>query len=142
MSSLSISPTDFSPPIRKQRIIRRAKNVKLPFDRETKDGTLVRGIIYLSQLKPGFGYRNRIKALDDEDKETLIEKLASLQQALIKRFKLPENDIVIDPVKYRLLVPKRFLEKNFTSLKKQKLCPAVVEEYPTRDSLEIQVEFF
>ena len=51
------------------RIKRRAKNAANKLDIITSDGTLIRGAIYLDELKPGFGYRKKISKIKNSREE-------------------------------------------------------------------------
>ncbi len=133
------------------RIKRRARNIKKEYDMLTKDGTLVRGAIYTKDLKPGIGYRKRLKAAN---KPKYIEKLKKIKAQLRKDFKIKYMDI--DKRKLRLLTSvKTVMEirdkvnsyvldniwKDKQLIGHKDLFLAVVEEYPTYDQLEITVEF-
>jgi len=123
----------------KKRIQRRAKNVKLPFDVETDEGLLIRGVLYLPDLTPGFKYH---EILDKTKKEDFLPKLEIVRKGIVKFYKLDNDDIVVDDIKLRLLCDQKFLKKNAGIIKKRfKLNPAIVEEYPTRDALEVDVRF-
>ncbi|MBU0980168.1 MAG: radical SAM protein [Nanoarchaeota archaeon] len=111
-----------------ERIKRRAKNVALPSDIITEDGMLQRGAIYLPELKPGFGYRRKLEKAD------LSEKLR------IAKRKLPFK-AEVDEVKMRLLTSMKIVKKNAGEIKRKGLIPAIVEEYPTHDAMEIEIEF-
>ncbi len=122
----------------KNRIIKRAKNIKKPFDIITEEGTIIRGTIYLSSLAPGFDYR---KKLETADTKSLIKQLQNTRDKLISQFKLNQESIFIDDVKLRLICDPKILREISSNIKKLKLLPAIVEEYPTRDAIEIDVEF-
>lgn len=113
-----------------KRIMRRAKNIKKHYDVLTEDGTLVRAAIYLPELKPGTGYRKRLK---ENNKKSIIK----LKEA---KNKLKFNT-EIDEIKPRLICSRKNLEKNIKKIKDRGLVPAIVEEYPTHDAIEIEVEF-
>ncbi|MDD5132967.1 MAG: radical SAM protein [Candidatus Nanoarchaeia archaeon] len=101
----------------KNRIINRANNIKKWYDKITEDGMLVRGAIYL----------------DKENKIKDLEKLKEIQ----KRYK----DLELDENKHRLLTSVKNIQKLKNKLLKENLCPAIVEEYPTYDFLEVEVDF-
>jgi len=61
------------------RIKRRAKNVKEKFDKITSEGTLIRGVVYLKGLEPGFGYTKKIQSIKNKEEVT-----NALEEALNK----------------------------------------------------------
>lgn len=113
------------------RIKLRAKNIAEPFDVVNRDGTLLRGAIYLPELKPGFGYRRKLEKIN---KKRFIERLKKLKNRLPFKTK-------IDDIKPRLLASAAVVKKHSNLIKKQKLVPAVVTEYPTWDETELEVNF-
>ncbi len=134
------------------RIKRRAKNIKKPYDIMTKEGTLIRGAIYLAGLKPGMGYRKKL--LKITHKPALIKKLSLIKNNLKKDFKIKNMDI--DENKLRILTSVKEINKikdqinscllknifkDKRLLKNKELFLAIVEEYPTYDQLELSVEF-
>lgn len=116
------------------RIKRRAKKVTKPYDIVTPEGMLIRGVIYLEELKPGFSYREK---LAKADKAKILKKLAEEAE---KVKKLGVKEIDIDNEKLRLLLPRREVKKNCKKIKRIGLAPAIVEEYPTKDSIEVEIE--
>ena len=114
------------------RLMNRGRNIARDCDILTEEGTIIRGAIYLKKLAPGFGYRN---ALENADRIKTLEKLEELKSKLKK-----EKIIVdIDYVKMRLTTSLKNIEKHEARLKKLGLIPAIVEEYPTYDAVEIDV---
>lgn len=99
-----------------RRIKRRSKNIAKPYDIMNQDGTLFRGAIYCKNPK-----------------QTL--------KKLKKRFKIPSNLIEIDKNKDRILTASWIVDELKDELKKLKLKPALVEEYPTWDQFEVSAEF-
>lgn len=122
-----------------QRIKKRAGNVAYKFDKITNQGILVRGVIYLENLFPGFSYRKKLKAISVEEKKQILKTLDKIKKELIKKFKLHESDIIVDDYKLRLLTSNAFVKNNSIKIKQMKLLPAVVQEYPTHDGIEIEV---
>ncbi|MBT4604833.1 radical SAM protein [archaeon] len=129
------------------RMKRRANNVKLLGDIVTSEGTLVRGIIYLKELAPGFGYNKQIKeiAKDKIKCQKLLEQLQEAKEQIENLSKSQETtinqEIMIDERKLRIITSKDFVTKNAQKLKQIDLLPAIVEEYPSYDSLELEIEF-
>ena len=62
----------------KNRIARRARNVREPFDTVTDEGTLIRGAIYLPDLEPSFGYRKKLAGLDADARAAYRAQLETL----------------------------------------------------------------
>ena len=114
------------------RLKRRAQNIKQPFDQVTKEGLLIRGAIYLPNLAPGFGYFQKLKKI--KNKKKYLKKLKKMQKQL--KFKT-----AIDEKKLRLLSHQRSINHYKNQIKKLKLIPAIVEEYPTWDALEVNIDF-
>jgi hypothetical protein len=121
-----------------RRIKRRALNVALKTDFITKEGTLVRGIIYLPELKPGFGYGLQVESINAKK---YVEKLKKIKQRLQKQLHIPSDLLHIDAVRPRILTSIALVDDLKEEIKKLHLVPAIIEEYPTWDSLEIDVQF-
>ncbi|MFH1456411.1 MAG: radical SAM protein [archaeon] len=118
-----------------ERVKRRAKNVKQPFDKLNKIGTLIRGAIYLPELVPSFSYQ---KILQKANKKKYLAILNKIRNTLIK--KIPEKMIVVDENKLRLLTSIKIIKKMKKELKDNNLVPAIVEEMATQDQFEIEVD--
>ena len=136
------------------RIKRRAKNIKKPYDNLTKEGTLIRGAIYLKNLKPDVGYRKKLERINTRTKNNYIITLTKIKNQLKKNFKI--EHIEVDKNKLRILTSVKEIKKirnkiNKNILKKinkdkkllkdKELFLAIVEEYPTHDQLELEIEF-
>ncbi|MBN2112018.1 radical SAM protein [Candidatus Woesearchaeota archaeon] len=119
------------------RIKIRAKNVKKDFDKTTKEGMLVRGAVYLNELKPSFGYRKHLEKLNSAQKKKIASKLEKVKKEMIKKYKIGKNMIKVDSQKLRILTSEAIARK----IKEKNLSPAIVEEYPTWDATEIEVNF-
>lgn len=122
----------------KNRIIRRAISIRKKFDIMTNEGTLIRGCIYLSDLAPGFGYRKKLEIVN---KQKHITKLNNTRNDLISKLDISEDSIFIDDIKLRIIIDPKIARKYSSEIKKSKLIPAIVEEYPTRDAIEMDVQF-
>ena len=119
----------------KNRLKRRAKNVALPWEISTEEGTLIRGVIYAKGYEPSQNYIEKIKKIKDRKALKEYEKaIASLQKIGLDTF-------YYDHFKKRLLVPLDFLEEHSEKIKKLGFIGAIVEEYPTEDGLEIEIQF-
>ncbi len=119
----------------KKRLIARADSIALPYDENTKEGTLIRGCIYLPKLFPGMQYRKKLKAAP---KRTLLAQLRH-KQALVQVL-FGEKQVFLDTKKIRFIVPVKKIRRMATQIKNIGLQPALVEEYPTEDSFEVEVE--
>lgn len=139
-----------------ERIKRRARNIKKRYDKVTEDGTLIRGAVYFSELRPAAGYRKKLEKAkkNKKSKKSYIEKLKKIKNSIKNDFKI--KNIEADENKLRLLTSVKDINKikdkindNFLMkigednklLEKKELFLAVVEEYPTHDQLELSVEF-
>jgi pyruvate formate-lyase activating enzyme-like uncharacterized protein len=121
-----------------RRIKRRALNIALKTDFITKEGTLVRGAIYLPELKPDFGYGLQVESINTKK---YLNKLRRAKAKLQKELKIPLTLLKIDNQKPRILTSLAVVDELKNEIKKLKLVPAIVEEYPTWDSLEVDVQF-
>jgi pyruvate formate-lyase activating enzyme-like uncharacterized protein len=94
----------------RRRIMRRAKNVKKPYEILTRDGTFLKGIIETNELSMTAAW-------------------------ILKRFGAPGELIRADPKKMRLEIAPWVLEDIAGELD----MPAyIIEEYPTADRLEVE----
>lgn len=121
-----------------RRIKRRALNVAKKFDFITKDGTLVRGCIYLKGVVPGIGYR---KLIEKSNKKLIVQKLTAVKKIVQQKFRIPNSLIEVDPLKLRIITSIAIVDELSSGFKKLGLIPAVVEEYPTWDAMEVDVRF-
>ncbi len=121
-----------------KRLKIRAKNIALPFDKPTEEGSIIRGCVYLRELVPSFQYSEVLKKTDSKKTN---EKLMKARKKLIKLLKISENDIIIDKKKFRFLVSSEIVRKYSSQIKKLGLVPAIIEEFPTENSFEIDIEF-
>ncbi|MBD3310209.1 radical SAM protein [Candidatus Woesearchaeota archaeon] len=121
------------------RIKRRARNVKKKFDIITDEGMLYRGSVYLE--RPGVGYRRKLERLGEKKRHELLNNLVLLRKRIIKKHCVPAELIVVDRKKLRLLTSVPVAEELAEELKQKGLAPALVEEYPTWDQMELSVEF-
>jgi len=96
-----------------RRILRTAKNTRNKFDIVTKDGMLKRGAIYADNLKSLNSFMNKLRL----------------------------NNLYIDKKNSRILTSIKTINKLKGVLKKQGFKPAIVEEYPTYDGLQVSMEF-
>ncbi len=118
------------------RLKLRAKHVALQTDTITSEGLLLRGVLYLPGLEPSLEYQKRLAAAN---RAQITAQLEELRVALMKSLRIKE--MTLDPVKMRLLTSTKDVTKHASSLKKHNVLPAIVEEYPTCDGLEVEIEF-
>ena len=100
----------------RKRIKRRARNIAKSFEIISKDGTLIKGIIYPKQTN----------------------QLNQLYELLKKEFEIPSKYIHINKEKQRIEIAIWILEKISENLKKHELECYMIEEYPTADALEVE----
>jgi len=122
-----------------ERIKRRAKNIKEIFDVVTEEGMLKRGAIYLPEINPQMT-RETLKKIKQNERlvNQFLERLNILKEELLKKFKITNTKI--DVQKLRILLSQKDVKKYAKEIKKMNLIPALVEEYPTYDGLEIEIE--
>lgn len=123
------------------RLKREAKYSKNRFDLVDSEGMLIRGALYLEDLKPGFGYREKLNRLSVSDRKIILDRLKILLNSLKEKLSLKDEEIILDESKLRLLLAKRKAIQSKKEIMALGLVPAVVKEYPTADQLEIEVEF-
>jgi hypothetical protein len=124
-----------------ERIKKRSKNAASALDLVTEEGLLIRGVIYLKETAPSFSYRKMLKEMDDARRKELTAKLRRLQEELIKKHSLKKDAITVDEYKLRLLTSHKIVKRLASRLKTNGLVPAIVEEYPTKDALEVDIDF-
>jgi hypothetical protein len=123
----------------RNRLILRAKNTAKEYDIINPDGTLMRGVIYLKELTPGFGYKKKLEML--KDRELLMKRLHEIRNQIITEFGVPSKYLEIDEKKLRLITNVGIVQNLSKHLKSQRLIPAIVEQYPTWDQMEVDIEF-
>jgi pyruvate formate-lyase activating enzyme-like uncharacterized protein len=99
----------------KNRILRRAKHIARPYDVITNEGTLIKGVVYPSNLS-----------------------LPSLLSLLQKKYIVPSHLLYLDSEKKRIELAAWVLEKIAPKLTEQGCHCFIVEEYPTADRLEVE----
>ncbi|HIH31125.1 TPA: radical SAM protein [Candidatus Woesearchaeota archaeon] len=121
------------------RLRTRALNTKKIFDIVTDDGTVIRGAIYLKELSPGFGYRRKINEIINT--KEIFKKLEQSKNIIIKKYSVPKRFIETDQRKFRLITNIGIVEQLSKDLKSLGMIPAVVEQYPTWDQMEVDITF-
>lgn len=99
-----------------RRIKRRAKNIAKAYDVVDEEGILIRGAIYCKNLE-------------------------KTKKQLMKDFDIPQDLIEADKERKRILTGAWIVNELKEELKKLKLKPAIVHEYPTWDRLTVLVDF-
>lgn len=99
----------------RNRIMRRAKSITKRYDVISKEGTLLKGVIYSKTLSAEALYR-----------------------LLKQEFKTEDNLIFLNKKKKRLEIAIWILEKIAPALKKRGIECYMIEEYPTADELEVE----
>jgi len=120
------------------RIKREAQQAKKPFDTLDSEGMLIRGALYLPQSAPSFLYQQKLKKAN---KTRILKKLIPIKNKIKRKLKLTKNQISLDKQKPRILLSRTNLKKHKNYFKKLDLVTAIVKEYPTYDSLEVEIDF-
>jgi uncharacterized protein len=118
------------------RIKLRSKTAKLKTDKVTREGLLKRGVIY-SEMIPGISYEKELYGLSNDDIKEELKELKGLLNRINKIFEVPLHMMKIDNKKLRILTSEKIARKLAKIIPEQ--C-AVVIEYPTSDSLAIEIE--
>jgi len=116
----------------------------------------VHGAVYLKGWQPSFGYKEKLSALTERKRSNQVRILKRIKNRLQKDFAIKKELIGVDQRKLRVLTSVKEIEKirddinkNLLSsvlkdkklLKGKDLLLAIVEEYPTYDQIELNVEF-
>ena len=125
----------------RERLKLRAENTKKIFDIVSDDGTIIRGVIYLHELQPSFGYKTIIKNVTTLERKRLHGELENTRKKIVKEFSIPEKMLMVDEQKLRIITNIGVVKKLNKHLKSMHLIPAIVEQYPTWDQMEVDVEF-
>jgi len=113
----------------------RAKKVKTKYDIITDEGLLIRGIIYLKDLHPTI--KDFKKIFENLNKKEIILKLELLK----KDFKKEVLEVLVDEKKLRLITYPEHVEQFADILKKEGFTPAIIEEDPTVESYEVNIDY-
>ncbi|MBI4144823.1 radical SAM protein [Candidatus Woesearchaeota archaeon] len=120
----------------KNRLKLRAESTALPFDVKTDEGTLLRGCVYLRGLEPGARTKERVAMVPEAERIRFLSEL----KARLADAGVPEEKIIIDVAHARLIIPRSVAQRERKLLRSHGV-PALVEEYPTADALQVDVEF-
>lgn len=122
----------------RRRIQKRAESIKQPYEEITGEGTLRKGVIYLKGYSPQSNTStNTYKT--GQQKDDILKKLVYYKGILEAEHTF--SKIIIDEKKLRLVCPVTEIKQKQEILKKKELVPAIVEEYPTYDALEVEIDF-
>jgi len=113
----------------------RAKKAKTKFDIVTDEGLLLRGIIYLKELHPTI--KDYKKVFENTNKAEMILKLKIFE----KNFKREGLDVIVDEKKLRFITYPEHVEQFAEVLKKQGFIPAIIEEDPTVEAFEVNIDY-
>jgi hypothetical protein len=120
----------------RSRIKRRAENVAYPFDKKTEEGLLIRGVCYLPGLQPGIDHKKRMAEVNRGE---TVKKLEEMREKISSR--IDTENVIVDKKKLRLLMSADIVKEDYEFFLAYGLIPAIVEEYPTEDGLEVEIEF-
>lgn len=109
----------------------RAQNVKTEFDIINSEGLLIRGCIYLKDFLP------KDKKLNNYNKEDIINKLQEKKEFLEEE----GLEIYLDEKKLRLITYPEHVNQFAKILKKIDLIPAIIEEDPTVEAFEVNIDW-
>ncbi len=120
------------------RVKLRGKIIAKDHDILTNEGSLIRGVVYLKELAPGLDYKK--KFMEIKDKSIIIKKLNDLKAKLQKLTGIESRFIEIDKNKLRILIAPWILEETIKGVKKLNAVPAIIEEFPTYDMNELDLQ--
>ncbi len=123
----------------KNRLKRRALRIRRPYDKLTSNFTLKRAAFYLSKLKPGFDYKDKLQKAGKE-KSKYIKKLEYLRNFLV-RSGIPKRMLAIDKERFRLLTSRELAYRRSSEAKEKGFVSAYVEELPTDDFTILELDF-
>ena len=120
------------------RLRNRLKNIRRQFD-EVEDYHLIRGAVYTRELKPGFGYRKVLENI--QNKADVLNNLEIKKNELAKKLSIKKELFFVDKIKPRILTSQNIVKKFKDHIKSMGLIPAIVEELPSGDEFEIDIDF-
>ncbi len=125
----------------RNRMRREAAAVRKTFDKVDNEGILTRGALYLPELAPDFNYRNKLESFSQEKIITVLQLLLEKMEKIKEECSFNDEDLFLDREKPRILLSEFQARKFKKKLKAAGLLTAIVQEMPTADQLEIEVEF-
>ncbi len=120
-----------------KRIELRSKSIKKEYDQRTADGMLIRGVIYLKGLEPGFSYKQRLKKAN---KTRALKKLETTLMKLKAKYNIPGKLMEIDTKLMRILTTPVIASRLKKEIKKMGCVPCIIEEHPTADNLIVTLQ--
>jgi len=120
----------------------RARNVAQSFDIITPEATLIRGVFYINSLSPALSsYRRLLEEVKADKKrfKNIKSTLLAAKRLIAKNFNIGKDSILFDENKLRLLTSAEIADKLKNSVHELGLVAAIVEEYPTWDAMEVDV---
>ncbi len=123
----------------RNRLKRRAMQTKKPYDILTRDFTLRRAAFYPNELKPGFGYKNRLQRIGKK-RQKYLRRLSLFRGFLIKSG-VPKGMIETDKERLRLITSLDIACRKRITGRDKGFAAAYVEELPTWDNTLIQLEY-
>lgn len=131
-------PISLEATLLEQRMKVKAKSVAKKYAQVTAKGTIKHGVIYLSDMVPCAGYSIKLETVN---KKNLVKKLFRIKRDLQRELNIQFDVVDVDEHKLRLTTDAKIVKTYAGFLKNMKLHPALVEEYPTHDDAELNVEF-
>lgn len=116
----------------RNRIKLRAKNYATKFDIVTVDGTLKRTVVYLDELKPGFDYDKKFNSMSQSMRRRFVDRLIKLNDKI---------NGILDLNRLRIIIDRKMISKAKGESDNSNISIAMIEEYPTHDSMLLNVEF-
>ena len=112
--------------------------MKYVFDQVDDEGLLVRGGLYLYHLKPGVDYKEKLATVDTAP---FIEKLRPLYDRIKKKFKLKDDEIILDQKKVRIVISRKLIKKKKAYFLMLDLFPAIVTETPDDEEVTMELQY-
>lgn len=109
---------------------------KKAYNKITAEGTIVRGCVYLE--KPGF---HATTLVQQRDQKNLLAELRNVKNILATELRIQRSMLEIDTKKARIITSEKIVRRYADALKRMKLVPAVVEEIPEQNFLDVQIDF-
>jgi len=122
----------------RNRLRRRIINIAGPYDM-VNDYILLRAALYSDELKPGFDYEKKLSKITASQKTHLYKQLRKKRHKLLRKLKLKPEMLKLDSERQRLLTSIEIAQKNSEEIKEEGISPAIVEELPTADMLQLSL---
>ncbi len=103
---------------------------------------LLRGAIFPKRVSPKTFLKRDIEGLDGSQKREILLELEGIKERVTKKFGVESEQIFLDEKRLRLICPISFARSNAQKLKGMFECDVcIMEEYPTFDGFEVEIEF-